>query len=104
MAVTIDFKGNHFPESVTLYAVFFYVHYDVLYHDVEKITGKSGAEIDHTQPNRCMVKFSPLNATKVLVRKNTTAVSWWMDGKYISRFVVNEPLYMPRVPRRETLI
>jgi putative transposase len=44
---------------------------------------ESGAEINHTQPNRCMVKFSPLNATKALARKNTTAVSWWMDRKYI---------------------
>jgi hypothetical protein len=62
---------------------------------------ESGAEINHTQPNRCMVKFSPLNATKALARKNTTAVSWWMDRKYISRFVVNGSLYMPRLPRRE---
>ena len=62
---------------------------------------ESGAEINHTQPNRCMVKFSPLNATKALARKNTTAVSWWMDGKYISRFAVHGPLYMPRLPRQE---
>lgn len=51
MAATIDFKGYHSPESMTLYAVFFYVHYDVLYRDVEKIVAESGAEIDHTQPN-----------------------------------------------------
>ena len=104
MAVTIGFKGYQFPESMTLYAVFFYVHYDVLYRDVEKIMAERGAEIDHTQPNRCMVKFSPLNAAKALVRKNTNAVSRWMDGKYMPRSVVHGPRYMPRLSRRETLI
>jgi hypothetical protein len=29
--MTIDFKGNHFPKSVILYAVFFYVSYVVSY-------------------------------------------------------------------------
>lgn len=34
LTVKIDFKGNHFPKSVILYAVFFYVRYGVSYRDL----------------------------------------------------------------------
>lgn len=35
--MTIDFKGNHFPKDVILYALFFYVRYAVSYWDLEEI-------------------------------------------------------------------
>lgn len=35
--VMSDFKGDHFPKSVILYAVFFYVRYGVSYRDLEGI-------------------------------------------------------------------
>ena len=35
--MTIDFKGSHYPKSVILYAVFFYVSYGVSYRDLEEI-------------------------------------------------------------------
>jgi hypothetical protein len=47
--VTIDFKGNHFPKSLILYAVFFYVRYGVSYRDLEEIMAERGVEIDHQQ-------------------------------------------------------
>ncbi|GAW37404.1 hypothetical protein RA2_04487 [Roseovarius sp. A-2] len=50
--VTIDFKGNHFPKSVILYAVFFYVRYGVSYRDLEEIMAERGVEIDHATLNR----------------------------------------------------
>ena len=31
----ISFKGTHYPKSVILYAVFFYVRYGVSYRDLE---------------------------------------------------------------------
>ncbi len=33
--MAIDFKGNHYPKDVILYAVFFYVRYAVSYRDLE---------------------------------------------------------------------
>nr|WP_255613899.1 hypothetical protein [Pseudogemmobacter faecipullorum] len=33
----IEFKGVHYPKSVILYAVFFYVRYAVSYRDLEEI-------------------------------------------------------------------
>ncbi|MEP5757828.1 MAG: IS6 family transposase, partial [Litoreibacter sp.] len=35
--MTIDFKGSHYPKSVILYAIFFYVRYGVSYRDLEGI-------------------------------------------------------------------
>ncbi|TKZ15410.1 IS6 family transposase [Shimia litoralis] len=81
--MTIDFKGNHFPKSVILYAVFFYVRYGVSYRDLEEIMAERGVEIDHATLNRWVVKFSPLIAASAQVRKKPTAVSWRMDETYI---------------------
>lgn len=33
----IDFKGVHYPKTVTLHAVFFYVRYAISYRDLEEI-------------------------------------------------------------------
>ena len=81
--MTIDFKGNHFPKSVILYAVFFYVRYGVSYRDLEEIMAERGVEIDHATLNRWVVKFSPLIAANAQARKRPTAISWRMDETYI---------------------
>ena len=81
--VTIDFKGNHFPKSVILYAVFFYVRYGVSYWDLEDIMAERGVEIDHATLNRWLVKFPPLIAASAQARKKRTAVSWRMEATYI---------------------
>ena len=83
LTVTIDFKGNHFPKSVILYAVFFYVRYGVSYRDLEEIMAERGVEIDHATLNRWVVKFSPLIAANAQARKRPTAISWRMDETYI---------------------
>ncbi|MEQ5828849.1 IS6 family transposase [Sulfitobacter sp. NFXS29] len=81
--MTIDFKGNHFPKSVILYAVFFYVRYGVSYRDLEEIMAERGVEVDHATLNRWVVKFSPLIAARAQARKKPTAISWRMDETYI---------------------
>lgn len=81
--MTIDFKGNQFPKSVILYAVFFYVRYGVSYRDLEEIIAERGVEIDHATLNRWVVKFSRLIAASAQARKKPTAVSWRMDETYI---------------------
>jgi hypothetical protein len=72
----INFKGDHFPKSVILYAVFFYVRYGVSYRDLEEIMAERGVEIDHATLNRWVVKFSLLIAANAQARKKPTAVSW----------------------------
>ncbi|MEH6523382.1 IS6 family transposase [Sulfitobacter sp.] len=81
--MTIDFKGNHFPRCVILYAVFFHVRYGVSDRNLEEIMAERGVEIDHATLNRWVVKFSPLIAASAPVRKKLTAASWRMDETYI---------------------
>ena len=81
--MSIDFKGNHFPKSVILYAVFFYVRYSVSYRDLEEIMAERGVEIDHATLNRWVVKYAPQIAANAQARKKPTACSWRMDETYI---------------------
>jgi len=83
LTMKIDFKGNHFPKSVILFAVFFYVRYGVSYRDLEEIMAERGVEIDHATLNRWVVRFSPLIAANAQARKKPTALSWRMDETYI---------------------
>lgn len=81
--MTIDFKGHQYPQSVILYAVFFYVRYGVSYRDLEEIMAERGIEVDHTSLNRWVVKFSPTIAANAQVSKKPTAISWRVDETYI---------------------
>ena len=79
----INFKGNHYPKDVILYAVFFYVRYAVSYRDLEEIMAERGVEVDLATLNRWVVKFSPLIACEAQRRKSATSNSWRMDETYI---------------------
>jgi putative transposase len=82
--LTIEFKENHFPKSVILYAVFFYVRYGVSYRDLEEIMAERGVVIDHATLNRWVVKFSRLIAASAQTRKRPTTVSWRMPSRDIA--------------------
>lgn len=79
----IDFKGVHYPKSVILHAVFFYVRYAVSYRDLEEILAERGVTVDHATLNRWVVKYAPLIAARAQARKSATAGSWRMDETYI---------------------
>ena len=78
-----DFKGVHYPKSVILYAVFFYVRYGVSYRDLEEIMAERGVDVDHATLNRWVVKFSPSIAASAQSKNRSTAESWRMDETYI---------------------
>ncbi len=82
--MAIDFNGMHYPKSVILFAVFFYVRYAVSYRDLEEIMAERGVTVDHATLNRWVVKFSPLIAANAQARKRATANSWRMDETYIN--------------------
>lgn len=79
LTVMIDFKGNQFPKSVILCAVFFYVRYGFSYQDLEEIMAERGVEIDHATLKHWVVKFSPLIAANAWARKKPTVISWRID-------------------------
>jgi len=81
--MSIDFKGAHYPKSVILHAVFFYVRYGVSYRDLEEIMAERGVKVDHATLNRWVVQFSTLIAAQAQARKRPTAASWRMDETYI---------------------
>ncbi|OYR08313.1 hypothetical protein CEV33_3295 [Brucella grignonensis] len=65
--MTVDFKRVHFPKSVILYAVFFYVRYSVSYRDLQEIMAERGIEIDHATLNRWVVRYSPQIAAQAQI-------------------------------------
>jgi len=79
----VDFKGAHYPKSVILFAVFFYLRYPVSYRDLEEIMEERGVDVDHATLNRWVVNYSPLIAAKAQAKKRPTAISWRMDETYI---------------------
>jgi len=95
----IDFKGVHYPKSVILHAVFFYVRYAVSYRDLEEILVERGVTVDHATLNRWVVKFAPLIAARAQSRKRSTANSWRMDETYIK--VKGRWIYLYRAVDRD---
>lgn len=81
--MTITFKGSHFPKSVILFAVFFYVRYPVSYRDLQEIMAERGIEIDHATLNRWVVRYAPQIADQAQKRKRPTLGSWRVDETYI---------------------
>ncbi|MDP5220175.1 IS6 family transposase [Ruegeria sp. 2205SS24-7] len=95
----IDFKGAHYPQSVILFAIYFYVRYGVSYRDLEEIMAERGVSVDHATLNRWVVKYSPLAARAAQKRKANIAESWRMDETYIK--VCGEWLYLYRAVDRD---
>lgn len=81
--MTVDFKGAHFPKSVILQAVFFYVRYPVSYRDLQEILAERGVCVDHATLNRWVIRYSLRIAAQAQLRKCRTARSWRVDETYI---------------------
>ncbi|WP_435656310.1 IS6 family transposase [Brucella pituitosa] len=81
--MAVDFKGTHFPKSVILYAVFFYVRYSVSYRDLQEIITERGVEVDHATLNRWVVRYAPQIAEQAQKRKRPTLGFWRVDETYI---------------------
>jgi putative transposase len=79
----ISFKGAHYPKSVILYAVYFYVRYGVSYRDLEEIMAERGVAVDHATLNRWVEKYAGAIADEAHRRKGPTCRSWRMDETYI---------------------
>jgi len=62
----VDFKGAHYPKSVILFAVFFYLRYPVSYRDLEEIMEKCGVDVDHATLKALSQTFELLDGHQML--------------------------------------
>ncbi|WP_108862460.1 IS6 family transposase [Ruegeria sp. Alg231-54] len=95
----IDFKGAHYPQSVILFAVYFYTRYGVSYRDLEQIMAERGVSVDHATLNRWVVKYSPAAAREAQKRKANTAESRRMEETYLK--VHGEWMHLYRAVERD---
>jgi putative transposase len=79
----IDFKGAHYPETVILHAVFFYVRYSVSYRELEEILKEKDVKVDHAALNRWVVGYSPALAATAKKAKRPVAPAWKVDETYL---------------------
>jgi len=79
----ISFKGAHYPKSVILFAVYFYVRFGVPYRDLEEIIAERGVAGDHATLNHWVEKYAGVIADEAHRRKRPTCRSWRMDETYI---------------------
>ncbi|PIL20989.1 hypothetical protein P775_06370 [Puniceibacterium antarcticum] len=79
----ISFKGAHYPKSVILYALYFYLRFGVSYRDLEEIMAERGVAVAHATLNRWVEKYAGAIADEARRRKMPTGQSWRMDETYI---------------------
>jgi putative transposase len=79
----ISFSGRHYPVSIILQCVRWYVSYALSYRNIEEMMGERGFEIDHATLNRWVLHYAPLLEQKAKKYKRPVHGSWRMDETYI---------------------
>lgn len=79
----ISFKGAHYPKSVILYAVYFYVWFAVSYRYLGEIMAERGVVVGHVTLSRWVEKYAGAVAEETHLRKASTGESWRMDETYV---------------------
>ncbi len=75
----VSFKGAHYPKSVILYAVYFYVRFGFSYRDLEEIMAERGVAVDHATLNRWVEKYSVALPMRLVVgRHRPVNLGGWM--------------------------
>lgn len=72
----------HYPKSVILRAVFFYLRYADSYRELEESLAERGATVDLSLLNRWVVNLAPLIGARALARIRPTVTSWRMDETF----------------------
>ena len=77
------FKGCHFPKTVILTCVRWYLRFKLSYRDIEELMAERGVRVDHATINRWVVKFSPMLLRRARHHRRPVGKSWRMDETYI---------------------
>lgn len=81
--MTVYIKGAHFPNSVILHIIFFYMRYPVSCRYIQEILAKCCVYVVHATLNRWVLRYSPQIAAQAQLHKRPTARSWRVDRTYI---------------------
>ena len=57
-------RACHFPKSVILTCIRWYLRYELSYRDLEEMMAERGVSVDHATINRWVIKFSPVLALR----------------------------------------
>jgi len=79
LSTVVDFNGRHFEREIVLWGVRWYVAYPVSYRQLEEMMEERGVEVDHSSPNRWVLKYVPLLDQAFRTRKRRVGGSWRMD-------------------------
>jgi len=79
----LSFSGRHYPVSIILQCVRWYVSYALSYRNIEEMMGERGFKIDHATLNRWVLHYAPLLEQKAKKYKRPVHGSWRMDETYI---------------------
>ena len=76
-------KGCHFPKSIVLQAVYWYLRYSLSYRDIEELMNERSVNVDHSTVQRWVVKYTGMLEEVFRKKKKTVGNSWRMDETYI---------------------
>ena len=77
------FKRHRYPRVVILHAVYLKLRFTLSYRDVEELLSMRGVQVDHSNVQRWVFKFSPEIEKNMHKRKRQVCSSWRMDETYI---------------------
>ena len=77
------FKGYNNSAEMIMTCLYFKFRYSLSYRDIEELSGIRGFNIDHSNIQRWVEKFTPLINKRFKSRKQDVNGSWRMDETYI---------------------
>jgi putative transposase len=73
------FKQQRYPKAITFQAVYFKLRFTLSYRDVEELLSIRGVQVNHSNVQRWVYKFSPEIEKNMHKRKRQVCASWRMD-------------------------
>ncbi len=83
MSLSTPFKGRHFPSSVILLCVRWYLAYSLSYRDLQEIMAERGIEVDASTIYRWVQAYASELDHRLRRNLNPTHCSWHVDEPYI---------------------
>ena len=83
MSTSTPFKGRHFPSSVILLCVRWYLAYSLSYRDLQEIMAERGIEVDASTIYRWVQAYAPELDRRLRRNLKPTHGNWLVDETYI---------------------